>query len=112
MAQLQVITGPERRRRWSAEEKRSVVAAAFAPGAVVTDVARRADVCASLIYRWRQELGAEPGRFAELVVTPDRPALGEAPAIEIEFAGVARVRIPPSIPAVLAASVVKALVAR
>jgi len=35
-----------------------------------------------------------------------------APSIEVEFAGTARVRIPPSIPAVLAAAVVKALARR
>src|SRR5512134_1580731 len=51
MAQVHVLTGPERRRRWSEEQKRALVAAAFAPGAVVSDVARQADVCSSLIYR-------------------------------------------------------------
>jgi hypothetical protein len=45
-----------RRRRWSEEQKRAVVGAAFAPGAVVTEVARRSDVRAGQIYRWRQEL--------------------------------------------------------
>ncbi len=51
------------------EEKRALVAAAFAPGAVVSEVARQADVCASLIYRWRRELEA-PGGFAEVIVAP------------------------------------------
>jgi transposase len=44
MAQVQLISSPERRRRWSAEQKRAIVEAAFAPEAVVSDVARRADV--------------------------------------------------------------------
>ena len=70
MAQIHVLTGPERRRRFSLEEKRRLVGAAFAPGAVVSEVARRADVCASLIYRWRRELGQAPGGFAELIVAP------------------------------------------
>lgn len=65
MAQVHVLTGPERRRRFSVEQKRAIVAAAFARGAVVSDVARRADVCASLIYRWRRELGAAASGFAE-----------------------------------------------
>ena len=66
MAQVHVLTGPERRRRFSLEEKRRLVGAAFAPGAVVSEVARRADVCASLIYRWRRELGQAPDGFARL----------------------------------------------
>jgi Transposase len=39
-----LISGPERRRRWSEKQKRALVAAAFAPGAIVSEVARRADV--------------------------------------------------------------------
>ena len=61
MAQVHVLTGPERRRRFSLEQKRAIVAAAFAPGAVVSNVARQADVCSSLIYRWRREIGRRAG---------------------------------------------------
>ncbi|MTJ82840.1 MAG: transposase [Telmatospirillum sp.] len=32
MAQVHVITGVERRRRWSDDQKRAIVAAAFSPG--------------------------------------------------------------------------------
>jgi transposase len=55
MSQMTLITGPERRRRRSEEQKLSILAAAAAPGAVVSEVARRADICTSLIYRWRRE---------------------------------------------------------
>jgi transposase len=44
MARVEVISGVERRRRWSADQKRAIGAAAFSPGAVVSEVARRADV--------------------------------------------------------------------
>jgi transposase len=44
MARVEVITGPERRRRWSAERKRAIVAESLAPGAVVTEIARRAEM--------------------------------------------------------------------
>jgi transposase len=49
MASVEVLAGPERRRRWSIEQKQSIVAAAFEPGVVVREVARRCDVTASLI---------------------------------------------------------------
>jgi Transposase len=39
MARAEVIAGPERRRRWSDEQKRAIVAASLAPGAVVSEVA-------------------------------------------------------------------------
>lgn len=47
MAQMQLITDIERRCRWSDEQKRAIVAAAFAPGAVVGQVTRQADVVAN-----------------------------------------------------------------
>src|SRR5437660_4717664 len=58
MARVEVITGPERRRRWSEDQKRAIVAESFVPGAVVSNVARRADISAGQIYHWRQELRA------------------------------------------------------
>jgi transposase len=54
MARVEVITGPERRCRWSAEQKRAIVAESLAAGAVVTEIARRADICPGQIYRWRR----------------------------------------------------------
>jgi len=54
MTRVQVITGPERRRRWADEQKRAIVEASFAPGSVVAEIARRADVRPSQIYRWQQ----------------------------------------------------------
>ena len=51
MARYQLITGPERRRSWSEKQKRAIVAAAFAPGTIVAEVARRAEVCPGQIYR-------------------------------------------------------------
>jgi transposase len=115
MGRFEIITGPERRRSWSEEQKRAIVAAAFAPGAIVADVARRAAVCAGQIYRWRQELGCAGNGFSQVVIAAmdaggdDRAAVDPAPVIEVEFAGAARLRIPASTPPELAAAVVRAL---
>jgi transposase len=113
MARVEVITGPERRRRWSAEQKRVIVAESLAPGAVVAEIARRAAIGAGQIYRWRRQLGAGQG-FAQVMIAPAGDGVGcsASPAIEIEFAGKARMRIPASTPAGLAAAVVKALSGR
>ena len=119
MARVEVITGPERRRRWSDEQKRAIVAASLEPRAVVVDVARRAEVGADQIYRWRQQFARSDG-FAQVLIAPPEAAsariVNEAvfgePVVEIEFAGKTRVRIPGSIPAALATAVVKALARR
>jgi transposase len=113
MARVEVITGPERRRRWSAEQKQAIVAASLAPGAVVTEIVRRAEICPGQIYRWRREIGVGNG-FAQVLIAPlvDGARCPGTPAIEIEFAGKARLRIPASIPTGLAAAVVKALSGR
>lgn len=41
MGQITVFSGPERRRRWSDEERLEILKEAFAPGACVAEVARR-----------------------------------------------------------------------
>jgi transposase len=108
------MSGPERRRRWSEDQKRAIVSEAFAPGASVCDVARRADVVPGQIYRWRQELGSAPVGFAEVMVSPSRRERSAAvvAAVEIEFGQDIRVRIPATTPKELASAVIKALAAR
>ena len=118
MARVEVITGIERRRHWSEEQKRAIVAESFAPGAVVSEVARRAEVSPGQIYRWRQEVRAAIAGFAPLLIAAPGSSVAPGgdssrscvePAIAVEFAGKIVVRIPGSIRAELAAAVVKAL---
>jgi transposase len=114
MSRVEVISGPERRRRWSEEQKRAIVAEAFAPGASVSAVARRTDIGTGQIYRWRRELGDAVAGFAEVVVSPppcERPE-ADAAAIEVALGADIRVRIPVTTPAGLACAVIKAVVAR
>ena len=55
----EVLVGAERRRRWLVDEKLRIVREAFAPGALVAEVARRRDVSRAQIYQWRAELREE-----------------------------------------------------
>lgn len=114
MRRIEVISGPERRRRWSDEQKREIVAEAFAPGSSVSAVARRRDVVPGQIYRWRRELAAAVVGFAEVVVSP--PPYGvagiDAPAIEIALGSDIRIRIPTTAPRNLACALLKAAVTR
>src|SRR5580692_4583264 len=52
---VEVLGGLERRRRWSADDKARIVEETLAPGAKVTEVARRNGVAASLVFTWRRQ---------------------------------------------------------
>jgi transposase len=53
---IEVMEGPQvgRRRRFTAEEKRQLVAEAAGPGSSVSLVARRHGLSSSLLFRWRR----------------------------------------------------------
>ncbi|MBC7584992.1 MAG: transposase [Tardiphaga sp.] len=116
MGQITVFSGAERRRRWSMDEKRTLVAAAFAPGAIVSDVARAADLRANQIYRWRRDLGlAHAAEFAAVMVgtdSQDRPAsttpVSPAAAMVIEI-GRARVQVMANAPLALVTTTLRLL---
>jgi transposase len=59
----EILEGPERRRRWRAEDKARIVAETLATGVKVADVARRHGLSRSLLYGWRRE---KARRAAEL----------------------------------------------
>jgi len=124
LAQIEVITGPGRRRRWSLSEKARIVAESFAPGAVVADVSRRHGLNAQHLTLWRRQarkglllLPADAPAFASVVVDPNRSEAcaskaevrsGREALIEIEAGGVV-VRMREAAPAAAIAAVLQAL---
>ena len=63
---------PERRRRWNAEEKFGIVRETLAPGAIVTEVARRHGIGTGLLYSWRkQALAGAMSGFMPVQITKD-----------------------------------------
>ena len=111
MTTVTVLSGPERRRRWTTAEKLRIVEESLAPAARVVEVARRHDVHPNLLTVWRRQAragalacGPDPAtrqadevHFAAVSIAPEQQAL-MAPskrcgAIEIEFAAGARMRI-------------------
>ena len=75
MAQVTILAGPERRRRWSDQQRELILAEAFRSGARVCDVARRHDVARGLIHQWRRAARrqAEPA-FVPAVLVDEPPA--------------------------------------
>ena len=98
---IELLTGPERRRRWSAEEKARIVQECLVPGARVADVAQRWQLCPQQVFAWRREardtMAEKPGGSLAPAFVPivaeDAPAaaatraLPTAPVIEIKLAG-------------------------
>jgi transposase len=50
---MEVLTGPERRRRWSADEKLAMVRETFEPGKTVSMAARLHGINPNQLFQWR-----------------------------------------------------------
>jgi transposase len=92
---VEVLTGPSRRRRWSTDEKARIVAETLLPGARVSEVARRWQVCSQQVFGWRRAAGPDvthvPG-FVPIVTEAIPSAVAPRPAsaatvIEVTLAG-------------------------
>ena len=68
----EILTGPERRRRWSVAEKLEMVAESRQAGITVSLVARRRGISPSQLFTWRRlaEQGALTATQAEEEVVP------------------------------------------
>lgn len=118
MGQIEVISGVERRRRWSEEEKKEHVAQAFAAGGNARSYCRQKDIAPSALYKWRRQY---QGGFVRVMGLENGVEAGgsgcmnergvRAAAIELETL-THRVRIPATMPPALAVAVIRALVRR
>jgi transposase len=54
------MSGKAKRRFWSAQEKQMIVSQCEVPGVSVSQVARRYDVNANMVFKWRRELPSPP----------------------------------------------------
>ena len=92
--------GKVRRRQWSEEERRRLVAESFEPGASVSVVARRHDVNANLLFTWRRRYGSGEASgsatFVPAVIANDAasPAPAPAPAVDVSMAGRMEIELP------------------
>jgi transposase len=77
---VEILTGAERRRRWSDEEKLQLVAEACQPGNSVSQVARERGISASQLFGWRRKA------MAQGLITDRR--LGESTGKALTFARV------------------------
>jgi transposase len=78
---IEVITRGERRRTWTPEQKREIVAESLGPDLAPTEVARKYAISSGLLYTWRgQVLGGHMSRLARS--TPNFAQVEMAPALQ------------------------------
>ena len=53
---MEIITGVERRRRWSPEEKLRIVAETEQAGSGIAEIARRYEIRRGLLWNWRSKI--------------------------------------------------------
>lgn len=92
----------ERRRRWSLDQKRAIVAETRIPGASLAGIARKHGIGTGLLYSWRRRLLTDATGFARVeLIDVDAPvaampivsAVGSTGLIEITLANGACVRV-------------------
>ena len=120
---IEVITGVERRRAWSDEEKQAIIAESSHDGVVISDVARRYGLRPQQLFNWRNEFRKREARlmcggtpvFTPVMIADERPAtapaeapVSNAPLIEIVL-GVVTVRTRGSVDAKALTAVLRAV---
>jgi transposase len=79
MQRISLITGVERRRRFTVDEKVAIVKEAFSSGSSVKSVAKKYEIGTTQLYNWRRALGlAKPSR-SQVLETGDFVQLAPAP---------------------------------
>jgi len=104
----EVLAGPERRRRWSVEEKLRILAQSVAPGSSASLACRMHGISSGQLYTWRRQfrtgeltgfapvmVAGEPVRHlpAAAVVADPAPTLAELSVIEVELPSGVKLRI-------------------
>lgn len=119
---LEVLTGPERRRRYSASEKARLVAETLRPGACAARIARRHGLHPQQLYTWRRQArrgelalrDEDMPMFAPVVaeaeprVTAAGLAAASGTGIVLDF-GDLRLSFGPDVPAARVAAIIAAL---
>jgi transposase len=96
LQRIEVITGVERRRAWSREEKCAILTESFEDGVVISEVARRYGLRPQQLFTWRNEFRKRGlVRFQSNCPTIEPPAF--APVMIARSGQEVEARIEPSV---------------
>jgi len=86
---IEVITGVERRRRYSDKERSAILAKCDEPGATIVGVAKLLGISPSLIHGWRrmrreaEKIASEPVQFISYGTVPEGTGSPVAPPLAV-----------------------------
>jgi transposase len=72
---LEVITGSGRRRRFSSDDKSRIIEETLAPGAVVSEIARRHGLTPQQLFGWRRQARQSASAGADCAFRRRRPCI-------------------------------------
>jgi transposase len=114
---IEVFTGTGRRRRWSPDEKARILEETLAPGAVVSEIARRHGISSQQLFGWRRSArnrtierpAGAPGFAPVLLEAPvEKPRPPDDAVLEI-VVGAMVARIPLTADGTTLARIIRAL---
>ncbi len=117
----EVLAGPERRRRWSVEEKLRILAQCAAPGAMPSLVCREHGIGTGQLYTWRKQFrSGELTGFAPVTATPgldqlpgpEIPVEAASPMLAKTAAGIIEVELPSGVKLRLTGDIAEAMLRR
>lgn len=87
LERIEIITGVERRRRYSDAERAAVLARCDERGATIVGVAKTLGISPSLIHNWKrlrreaEKIASEPMQFIPYGTVPEQPSCAFPPAV-------------------------------
>jgi len=114
----ELLTGVERRRRWSDEQKLAILSEVGVDGARVADVARHHDLSRQQVYQWRRELArkglirVEPTVFLPVTSEPlgaDETSTEAVYTVEVGLAKGRTLSVATDMPAVMLQRLIRAV---
>jgi transposase len=98
---VEILSGAERRRSWTLEQKREIVSESLGPALTPTEVARKHGIGTGQIYTWRHQLMSgrsaaqrQTPRFASVELTPSAVTMSAAPAAPTPAPGSIEIVLP------------------
>jgi transposase len=101
IGRVEILSGVERRRSWTLEQKREIVSESLGSELTPTEVARKHGISTGQIYTWRHQVLSgrsaalqQTPRFASVELTPSAGTMSAAPPAPTPAPGTIEIVLP------------------